>query len=105
MHNTQNKLWGTSYISIYSIDFIIKNCNIAICLLSSRNTASIPSKNVIIELLFAIVRKATKENKICIINNAVTELDFKLKEEFNWINPFELSEHMLKNVYASNIIK
>jgi hypothetical protein len=77
----------------------------AIRLFGSRNTAPIPSKDAITELLPAIVRKATKEDEIRIIDNAAAELDFKLREEFDWINPFELSEHMLKNVYASNTIK
>jgi UDP-galactopyranose mutase len=77
----------------------------AICLFGSRNTALIPSRDVIAELLPAIVRKATKKDKIRIIDNAAAKLDFKLEEEFDWNKLSELSEHMLKNVYATNTIK
>jgi signal recognition particle subunit SEC65 len=77
----------------------------AICLLGSKNTALVPFKDAITELLPAIVRKATEEDEIHIIDDIAAKLDFKLKEEFDWNNPFELSEHMLKNVYATNTIK
>jgi nucleoside-triphosphatase THEP1 len=52
----------------------------AIYFLNSRNTAHISSKDVIAELLLAIIRKATKENKICIIDDVAAKLNFKLKE-------------------------
>jgi hypothetical protein len=105
LHNTQSKPWGTGHTSTHSIDSITKNRDMAIRLLGSRNTAPIPSRDAIAELLPAIVRKATEEDKIRIIDDVAAELNFKLGEEFDWINPSELSEHMLKNVYASNTIK
>ncbi len=105
LHNTQSKPWGIGHTPTYTIDSITKNCDMAICLLGSRNTAPVPSKDAIAELLPAIVRKATKEDEIRIIDDAAAELDFKLGEEFDWNNPSELSEHMLKNVYATNTIK
>jgi hypothetical protein len=105
LHNTLSKSWGTGHTSTHTIDFITKNRDIAIRLLGSRNTAPVPSRDVIAELLPAIVRKATEEDKIRIIDDAVAELDFKLREKFDWNKPSELSEHMLKNVYATNTIK
>jgi hypothetical protein len=83
----------------------MKNRDMAIRLLGSKNTAPVPSKDVIAELLPTIVRKATEEDEICIINNTTAKLDFKLREEFDWNKPSELSEHILKNVYATNTIK
>jgi hypothetical protein len=56
-------------------------------------------------LLPAIVRKVTKEDKIHIIDDATAKLDLKLRKKFDWTSPSELSEHMLKNMYATNTIK
>lgn len=105
LHITQNKLWDTGYVSTCGIDSITKNRDMAICLLGSRNTDPVLSRKTITEILPAIVKKTSEEENIRIIDDAAAELDFKLEEEFDWSDLSELSEHMLKNVYAANTIK